>query len=566
MPSGSGPRTPLFAGLEPQALAGLAAMMTPREFAAGEALCVEGEPGNSLFVLQSGLAEVAVTGGRVVARLRRGDVVGEMSLLTGDPRSATVTAIVPTSALELGREAFTRALAMYPVILTNLTAILSARLAKTNTRRRADRRGEAVGLLVAGAPPDLARDVADATAATATRPVARVVIGRTDNAEPGDANLFRFDTVVAALDGLDDLLDRYGAVICDVTPAHAELGALFDQMDRIVAIANHHELARLGARFPAHAERFEIALAGEPSFGSATRSPRIVRVIRDARDVAWLGRHLARTKLGLALGAGGAKGYAHIAVLYALERAGYTVDYVAGSSIGALIGAWRALGRDAGAVEATMRAVFTPDNVASMFKLATSGMSSGLDVLARACQESTEKKTFEDLLLPLVMMSVDLNTRQPVAITGGVLWEGCLAAMAVAGVYPPYQRDSERLVDAVALVPVPADELFIAGADIVVAVNLMSREVLPAWPGETLAPLEPKSSRVRMLDTLMEVMDLAQLDASIRHAARADVTITPRFGPATWRDFHLADRILAAGAAAAATGVTELNRWARPAP
>ena len=63
-------------------------------------------------------------------------------------------------------------------------------------------------------------------------------------------------------------------------------------------------------------------------------------------DIAWLGRHLARTKLGLALGAGGAKGYAHVGMLRVLERAGYTVDCVAGSSIGAIVGALIGLGQD----------------------------------------------------------------------------------------------------------------------------------------------------------------------------------------------------------------------------
>src|SRR4029078_11112164 len=65
------------------------------------------------------------------------------------------------------------------------------------------------------------------------------------------------------------------------------------------------------------------------------------------KDAAWLGRHIARTKLGLALGAGGAKGYAHVGALYELEAAGYTVDYVAGSSIGAIVGACIAMGLDA---------------------------------------------------------------------------------------------------------------------------------------------------------------------------------------------------------------------------
>ena len=67
-----------------------------------------------------------------------------------------------------------------------------------------------------------------------------------------------------------------------------------------------------------------------------------------------------------------------------------------------------------------------------------------------------------------------------------------------------------------------------------------------------------------MLDTLLEVMDLSQLDTSSRHAALADVVITPRFAPADWRDFNLADLFLAAGRAAALDQLPKLQALSRP--
>ena len=86
----------------------------------------------------------------------------------------------------------------------------------------------------------------------------------------------------------------------------------------------------------------------------------------------------------------------------------------------------------------------------------------------------------------------------------------------------------------------------------IVSVNLLSRQTLAAWPGEARRrPTRRKSAGSRMLDTLLEVMDLTQLDASEQHAAQADVVITPRFGPGSWRDFHLADQFLEAGRRAA---------------
>ena len=114
-------RNPLFAGLGPAELEEIAGAMRTRTFAANEVICRAGEPGDSLF------ARVELDE-RVVARLRRGDVVGEMSLVTGEPRTATVVAAVPATALELSRDDIGTMIAKQPRILENLTRILSDRL------------------------------------------------------------------------------------------------------------------------------------------------------------------------------------------------------------------------------------------------------------------------------------------------------------------------------------------------------------------------------------------------------------------------------------------------------
>ncbi len=162
-------------------------------------------------------------------------------------------------------------------------------------------------------------------------------------------------------------------------------------------------------------------------------------------------------------------------------------------------------------------------------------------------------------------MSVDLTSREPAPIREGTLWEALMAATALAGMFPPYERDGHRLVDGLALVPVPTGAVIEDGADVTVAVNVMGRETLPAWPGQDALPEAPKKTRgTRTLETLLEVMDLMQLDTGIRHTELADVPITPRFGPGSWRDFHLADLFLAAGRAATEERLPELRAIARP--
>ena len=125
-------RSPLFGGFAQDELEEVLALMRRVEFESGAAICREGEPGASLFVLVDGLADVLYPGGGATeVRLRRGDVIGEMSLVTGEPRSATVLAAIPTTALELDAEAFGSVLVRYPSVPANLSRIVSRRLART---------------------------------------------------------------------------------------------------------------------------------------------------------------------------------------------------------------------------------------------------------------------------------------------------------------------------------------------------------------------------------------------------------------------------------------------------
>jgi len=359
---------------------------------------------------------------------------------------------------------------------------------------------------------------------------------------------------------------------------------LLDHVDRVVAlVADPSEgrqvaalackRARIGSEVEAVAVT-EAAPALPHELRRALGAAPLARVIRSLdvnclpcladSEVAWLGRHLARTKLGVALGAGGAKGYAHVGVLATLQAAGYVVDCVSGSSIGAIVGGYLASGMSADEIEATMRGAFTPDAVQRLFRFSLSGRSTGQETMIRLLRETTGERSFEDLAIPLVVMTVDLGRGEPAPLTDGPLHEALLAATAIAGMFPAVERGRQRLVDGLALVPVPTDSLVDAGADITLSVNLMSPDTLPSWPGETTPAPVDTGTGSGMLDTLLEVMELAQLDNSVRYAERAHVVVTPRFGPCSWRDFHLADRFLMAGREAAEEQLESLRTLIRP--
>jgi predicted acylesterase/phospholipase RssA len=559
-------RTPFFEGLDAIELAYVYGRFHRRRFAPGEFLCRQGEPGDRLWVIERGLVDVNVDGPNgpaSLARLRRGDVVGEMALVTGQPRSAHVVATVPTSALELGRDDFMAILTRYPALIGNLLQTVSERLTRANLRP-IDRRGwgEPVALLTSQPGSALVQRI---SAATIGASVGAVHVLDVSEALPSADVHARAPTAERVLEALDDLLLAHTTVLVVLGTGQEEMPLLLEHMERIVVVASEYVTSTLAGFLAPMAKAVEVVLLS----GAAREAPaaveglRVVRTIDpDAPDegAAWLGRHLARTEIGLALGAGGASAFAHVGALHALEGAGYAPDFLAGSSTGAIVAAWRAMGKRAADVGATMRGAFRAEALEQIFPAAPSAQPANLEALTRLLRESTEDRSFADLEIPLTVMAVDLDSRLPVPIREGPVWEALLASTALAGVFPPFPRGLQRLVDGLHLVPVPTEALRADGADLVVAVNLMSRERLPAWPEGAASPDVPRAQR---LDTLLRTIDLAHLDSSIRHAGLADVVITPRFGPCEWQDFHLADAFIAAGRQAAEEQVPALGRLAR---
>jgi len=118
---------PLFAGLLRSELDRIALVMNPREVAAGDVVCVEGEPGSEFFLIAAGEAEIE-RGGQTVAKLSVGDHFGELALLDRGPRSATVRAVTDLRLFVLRDESFAAVLNEVPALAQKLLAAMSRRL------------------------------------------------------------------------------------------------------------------------------------------------------------------------------------------------------------------------------------------------------------------------------------------------------------------------------------------------------------------------------------------------------------------------------------------------------
>lgn len=558
---------PLFRDMDDAALDEILSKLNRLTLEPGGYLCRQGEAGDSLYLVEGGLLEIwRETDGQtsLIKRMRRGDVVGEMALLTGEPRSAHVMAAVSSTVLELDARTFAATVAAHPQILRNIALILIHREKESTDVRIRRERGEAVALVAGRA--FLSRIPGVMQAAEAARLNKPHVVDLTACLGPGENRSAR-TTVAGVLEDLDRLLHSAERVLIAVDDRQEDLPALLRHMDRVVVAGDGAVMANFdwSALSGLVADVFLTDGAGAPT--KERDRWQLVRHTPSApnpEELRWLGRHLVRAKLGLALGAGGAKGFAHVGAYRVLEDAGYRFDYVAGSSIGSILGCCIAMGMSGAELSAAAGWLLSKRVCGGYFRLVTTDESEAAHSrFYTALSELTEDRSFDGLNSALAVMTADLNAKAPYVFKSGRLEHALHAALSIPGLAPPYEYGDRRLVDGVTISPVPTVELKHLGADVTVSVNLMNRSEIAHWPGGESAP-EIAKKRSKTLDPVVETLIMLQLDTSVRNAAEADVVISPAFAPSSWRDIHLASQFENAGRDAAMAALPALQSLILP--
>ncbi len=176
-------------------------------------------------------------------------------------------------------------------------------------------------------------------------------------------------------------------------------------------------------------------------------------------------------KVGLALGGGVARGWAHIGVLRALQRAGIQPDVVVGTSIGAVVGGAYLAGK-LDAVESWARSINRLKAVAYLdFKMRKPGLIGG-ERLARELRTHLGDRHIQDLPRPFVCVCTDLVTGHEVWLSRGLLADAIRASFSMPGVFPPMQIGGRWLVDGALVNPVPVSVCVALGARMVIGVNV----------------------------------------------------------------------------------------------
>tara|TARA_B110000003_G_scaffold50948_1_gene50032 strand:+ start:2288 stop:3172 length:885 start_codon:yes stop_codon:yes gene_type:complete len=184
-----------------------------------------------------------------------------------------------------------------------------------------------------------------------------------------------------------------------------------------------------------------------------------------------MAKKLFNTKIGLALGGGAAKGVAHIGVLKALEDAKVKIDFIAGTSVGAMIAALYAFNVDLETIGSLARRL-TMSKVTS-FKLNKTGFFT-TESLRELILEYVGEVNIEDARIPLSIVATDINSGEEIILTTGSVADAVCASAAIPGIYIPVEIDGRTLVDGGLVQNVPIEALQALGAGVTIASHLNS--------------------------------------------------------------------------------------------
>ncbi|MDP2654643.1 MAG: patatin-like phospholipase family protein [Candidatus Omnitrophota bacterium] len=303
-----------------------------------------------------------------------------------------------------------------------------------------------------------------------------------------------------------------------------------------------------------------------------------------AQAVRRVARRIGGVLVGLVLGGGAALGVAHVGVLKVLEEEKIPIDIVVGSSMGALLGSFWAIGKSADELEALARE-FEPGW--RMWKLhhpilPIRGLVGG-GAIARWLKKTLGDRTFFDTRVPLKIVAYDLAQRQELVIESGKIIDAVRKSIAIPGVIPPVQEDGRVIIDGGVLNPLPTNVLVQMGINRIIAVNVLQSPAHVIKGYELEQQLLQRNDRVRFLqspgeflshrfqkglakiftpniaDIIVRTLQATEYETAIRSAQAANVVIHPNLESVKWFELYRVDDLLKSGREAALNALNEIK-------
>lgn len=240
--------------------------------------------------------------------------------------------------------------------------------------------------------------------------------------------------------------------------------------------------------------------------------------------------------IGLALGGGGARGFSHIAFLKVLDDLGLRPSMISGASMGALIGALYASGLSGRAIERTVKELNLVDMITMMDVSwhTPRGLIKG-EKVTKTISTLIRNKTFEDLDIPLRVVSTDFWERKEVIFDHGNVTEAIRASISIPGVFEPVVVNDTVMVDGGLVNSLPY-ELLRDHCDLTIAINVVGEKI----------PKKDKSEKPKFFEAMLgsfEIFESAAIEYKLHHA-QPDIYIKPDIKNIDLLDFHMIDEII----------------------
>lgn len=556
----------LCGALDEASLAALLADARQIRVPVGGILYRQGEPGDCLHVVLSGRLQVRVREAdgneRIVAYPQAGEVVGEIALLSGAGRAATITAVRDTTLAAIPLAALDRLVARRPQVFTNIARMIIARL--TGQRGHIATRSRARTLLIV--PLHHSLSVPEFCASL------RHELLRFGSTLQLDAKMakIRFGSAPTPDYGhhLDGCEQDYDFLLLIANPVPDDWNRICrGYADKIVLLADaaqepaHTELERwLFAMTEVQNHHAAIHLVLLHAAGTQPRRTRDWLATRriaqhhhlragKREDMARLARFLSGNAIGLVLAGGGARGFAHLGAIRALGEAGVPIDMVGGTSFGALAATGLARGMNDTESFAEHRLAFTCEDPLGDYTLPVVSLVRG-EHLNRVLRNHLPMD-IEDLWLPFFAVSSDLSANRVRVHERGPLWQAIRASVSLPAILPPAIEDGHLLVDGGVLNNLPIDIMHKRMQGKIIAVDLavdalegMAYQRIPGsleYLANQLLPGRPRRAAPTLSRVILQVTTLASRK-EVQHARKlADLYLSPplsEYDFLDWRKMH----------------------------
>lgn len=469
----------LFDQLDAAALDDLLQKLNWIELGRGEVLCKQGEAGESLFILITGRLRAIVGYNtkqeREVGEISPGETVGEMSMITGEPRTATIVALRESRLVSLLKSDFNALVKLHPEVLLSLSRLTINRLNYTMHHTRVPAQTTNIALVPASqstAAHQLVQQLLLAMQQESNIQYLHKALLPPALTHGADASDDEQETLNEWL--VEQEMDK-DYVIYEAEP-HLSLWTkqCLKHADKIIVlkdVTDGPELTEIetilfGQNEQHHTQSREIVVL----YPEHTEMPALTHTLlaqrpvkrhynirmNDNRHVHRLARMVVDKGIGLVLGGGGAKGFAHFGIYRALQETNVPVDMVCGTSMGAIIAAAIACEWNAEDMLKKGRSAFVHDKPLNDYTLPILSLIKG-HKLQKINRKYFGDYHIEDLWLNFFCISSNLTLSEMVIHEHGPLWKAVTASVSIPGVLPPVVDGNNLLVDGASFNNFPVD-------------------------------------------------------------------------------------------------------------